>query len=126
MDLSRESPAPGAGSMETKILITVEVCMRSTSTARHDDIRDAVVTYLEDVGSVIYTEGELPMPSAEDDPYLHAHVESARVTDLGTSHCGCDSSQIPAAAPAPAPTAYGTHSHQNSRRHFELWSANSM
>ncbi|MDA9097565.1 hypothetical protein N9L76_01375, partial [bacterium] len=68
MDLSRESPAPGVGSMETKILITVEVCMRSTSTARHDDIRDAVVTYLEDVGSVIYTEGELPMPSAEDDP----------------------------------------------------------
>jgi hypothetical protein len=84
MDLTGDSPGPGAaGSVGTKIPIVVEVCMHSTSTARHDDIRDAVITYLEDVGSLIYLEGALQMPTAEDDPYLHAHVESARVTDLG-------------------------------------------
>lgn len=85
MDLAGDSPAGGGGSHAgEKIPIVVEVCMRSTSTARQDDVRDAIEVYLEDLGSVIYAEGPLAMPSAEDDPYLHAHVESARVTDIGT------------------------------------------
>jgi hypothetical protein len=85
MDLAGDSPAGGGGPHAgEKIPIVVEVCMRSTSTARQDDVRDAIEVYLEDLGSVIYAEGPLAMPSAEDDPYLHAHVESARVTDIGT------------------------------------------
>ena len=85
MDLAGDSPADGDKTYAgEKIPIVVEVCMRSTSTARQDDVRDAIEVYLEDLGSVIYAEGPLAMPSAEDDPYLHAHVESARVTDIGT------------------------------------------
>ena len=85
MDLAGDSPADDGGPHAgEKIPIVVEVCMRSTSTARQDDVRDAIEVYLEDLGSVIYAEGPLAMPSAEDDPYLHAHVESARVTERGS------------------------------------------
>jgi hypothetical protein len=108
MDLAGDSPADGGGPHAgEKIPIVVEVCMRSTSTARQDDVRDAIEVYLEDLGSVIYAEGPLAMPSAEDDPYLHAHVESARVTDIGT--LACEHPRLPPPPPPPAPARATRH-----------------
>ena len=122
MDLAGDSPAEGSGTYAgDKIPIVVEVCMRSTSTARQDDVRDAIEVYLEDLGSVIYAEGPLAMPSAEDDPFLHAHVESARVTDIGTSACRYSLSHPP---PAPAASARDPPSPRS--RHNPRWAPASV
>jgi hypothetical protein len=117
MDLAGDSPADGGGPHAgEKIPIVVEVCMRSTSTARQDDVRDAIEVYLEDLGSVIYAEGPLAMPSAEDDPYLHAHVESARVTDIGTLAC-----EHPRLPPPPPPPPRARDPPPPRSRHIARW-----
>ena len=122
MDLAGDSPADGDKTYAgEKIPIVVEVCMRSTSTARQDDVRDAIEVYLEDLGSVIYAEGPLAMPSAEDDPYLHAHVESARVTDIGMSACGYPLSPPPQ---PPPPRARDPPSPRS--RHITRWAPASV
>jgi hypothetical protein len=80
MELAGNSPA-GGGSV--KIPVTIDVCLRSTSTARREEVVEAVVQYIEDVGSLVYLSQAIELPSAEEDPFLHAHVESAVVADLG-------------------------------------------
>ena len=77
MELS--SPMNG----QTKIPVTVDVCMRSTSTAHPQEVREAIESWVEEVGSVRYAAEPLPLPTAAQDAFLHAHVESAVISDLG-------------------------------------------
>lgn len=83
MDLAGDSPAPQVGGGREKIPVVVDVCLRPTSTARREDVRGAILTYIEDVGSLRYSAEPLELPSADEDPYIHAHVESACISDLG-------------------------------------------
>lgn len=83
MDLADDSPAPQVGSGREKIPVVVDVCLRPTSTARREHVRGAILTYIEDVGSLRYSAEPLELPSADEDPYIHAHVESACISDLG-------------------------------------------
>ena len=55
MDLAGDSPAPQVGSGREKIPVVVDVCLRPTSTARREHVRGAILTYIEDVGSLRYS-----------------------------------------------------------------------
>ena len=88
MDLAGNSP-PAAFNSHAGEKIPVpssEASGVNTSTAHPDDVRDGIEVYLEDLGSVIYAERPpcTFVGANEDDPKFHAHVESARVTDIGT------------------------------------------
>jgi hypothetical protein len=66
-----------------KIPVNLDVCLRPTSTAIREDVAEAVVRFIEDIGILVYAPHALELPTAEEDPFLHAHVESALVSDLG-------------------------------------------
>ena len=65
----------GGGGGE-KIPVDVEVCLRPTSTARHEDVRNAILTYVEDLGGMFFFTDPL-------DPHPHA-------TDVGALIRMCD------------------------------------
>ena len=84
MELAGDSPlGGGGGDSDNKIPLTIEVCLRATSTARREEVVEAVVSYVEDVGSIVYRAQPIALPTREEDPFLDAHVESAAVADLG-------------------------------------------
>lgn len=82
MELAGNSPV-GGGNGTNKIPVTVEVCLRATSTARREEVAEAIASHVEDVGSLVYASQPMQLPTAEEDSFLHAHVESAVVSDLG-------------------------------------------
>ena len=83
MDMELAGNSPESGGNGDKIPMTIEVCMRVTSTARREEVVGAFEDYLAGLGSLVYSAGPIELPTAQEDPYLHANVESAAVTDLG-------------------------------------------
>ncbi|KAK9278699.1 hypothetical protein L1049_028274 [Liquidambar formosana] len=65
---------------EDKVLVSVEVCLKPSSTARVDDVRFAVERMLE-TRSLSYIDGPVPVPL--DDPFLLENVERIRICDTG-------------------------------------------
>ncbi|GAV65135.1 AAA domain-containing protein [Cephalotus follicularis] len=61
-----------------KYLVSVEVCLKQSSTARADDIRSAVERMLEK-RSLSYMDGPIPVPI--DDPFLEDNVERICICD---------------------------------------------
>lgn len=66
---------------DSKVPITVEVCLSPNSTAAPSDIRPAVEQYLS-TKSLRYQEGPIALPSAQEDPYLGKHVSSLTIADI--------------------------------------------
>ncbi|RWR97057.1 pachytene checkpoint protein 2 [Cinnamomum micranthum f. kanehirae] len=65
-----------------KVLVSVEVCLKPSSTARIADVQTAVERMLEK-RSLTYTDGPVPVPS--DDPFLLENVKRIRICD--TDEC---------------------------------------
>ncbi|KAH9776412.1 Pachytene checkpoint protein 2-like [Citrus sinensis] len=63
---------------EDKFLVSVEVCLKLSSTARIDDVRLAVERMLEK-RSLSYVDGPIPIPI--DDPFLVENVQRICVSD---------------------------------------------
>ncbi|XP_023000731.1 pachytene checkpoint protein 2 homolog [Cucurbita maxima] len=63
---------------EDKILVSVEVCLKSSSTARIEDVRMAVERMLEK-RSLSYVDGPIPVPL--DDAFLAENVQGIRICD---------------------------------------------
>ncbi|KAL9264101.1 Pachytene checkpoint protein 2-like protein [Drosera capensis] len=63
---------------DDKFLVSVEVCLKPTSTATKEDVRVAVERMLEK-RSMSYTDGPIPIPG--DDPFLVEHVLSINICD---------------------------------------------
>ncbi|XP_022137638.1 pachytene checkpoint protein 2 homolog [Momordica charantia] len=63
---------------EDKILVSVEVCLKSSSTARNEDVRLAVERMLEK-RSLSYVDGPIPVPL--DDSFLIENVQGIRICD---------------------------------------------
>ncbi|KAL6181816.1 hypothetical protein ACLB2K_048465 [Fragaria x ananassa] len=61
-----------------KVLVSVEVCLKASSTARIDDVRSAVERMLEK-RSLSYTDGPVPVPP--DDLFLAENVERICICD---------------------------------------------
>ncbi|KAL6318647.1 hypothetical protein AAG906_000725 [Vitis piasezkii] len=57
---------------QEKVLVSVEVCLKASSTARSDDVRSAVERMLEN-RSLSYTDGSVPV--SLDDPFLVENVQ---------------------------------------------------
>lgn len=74
-------PPPSAASSaitDDKFLVSVEVCLKPSSTARLDDVRTSVERMLE-TRSLSYTNGPVPIPN--DDQYLVENVQSICICD---------------------------------------------
>ena len=83
VDQHMSSLREAEGGEDSKVPIFVEICLKSTSTARPHDIKQAVQQYLS-TQSLWYREGPIPLPGKEEaDPYLDAHISSLVITDLG-------------------------------------------
>ncbi|RWR97055.1 pachytene checkpoint protein 2 [Cinnamomum micranthum f. kanehirae] len=65
-----------------KVLVSVEVCLKPSSTARIADVQTAVERMLEK-RSLTYTDGPVPVPI--DDPFLLENVKRIRICD--TDEC---------------------------------------
>ncbi|KAG0489299.1 hypothetical protein HPP92_008110 [Vanilla planifolia] len=65
-------------SPEDKVLVSVEVCMKSHSTARAEDVRMAIESMLEK-RSLSYADGPVPVPT--DDSFLADNVGSISICD---------------------------------------------
>ncbi|KAA0055262.1 pachytene checkpoint protein 2-like protein [Cucumis melo var. makuwa] len=63
---------------EDKILVSVEVCLKSSSTSRIEDVRLAVERMLEK-RSLSYVDGPIPVPL--DDAFLTENVHGIRICD---------------------------------------------
>ncbi|KAL6182505.1 hypothetical protein ACLB2K_043924 [Fragaria x ananassa] len=63
---------------QDKVLVSVEVCLKASSTARIDDVRSAVERMLEK-RSLSYTDGPVPVPP--DDLFLTENVERICICD---------------------------------------------
>ncbi|KAF3437532.1 hypothetical protein FNV43_RR20286 [Rhamnella rubrinervis] len=63
---------------EDKVLVSVEVCLKPSSTARVEDIRLAVERMLEK-RSLTYIDGPIPVPI--DDPILQENVQRIHICD---------------------------------------------
>ncbi|XWS47647.1 hypothetical protein CRYUN_Cryun13aG0002100 [Craigia yunnanensis] len=70
------SPSPTVP--HDKFLVSVEVCLKTSSTARPDDVRNAVAQMLEK-RSLSYVDGPVPVPI--DDPFLMENVHRIRICD---------------------------------------------
>ena len=67
---------------DIKVPIHVEICVKPTSTAAPEEIKQAVEQYLS-TKSLWYREGSIPLPDREEtDSYLNAHVSSLILTDI--------------------------------------------
>ncbi|WCJ36141.1 hypothetical protein M5689_017357 [Euphorbia peplus] len=71
-------PSPPPISAPDKCLVSVEVCLKSSSTARVEDVRFAVERMLEN-RSLSYVDGPIPVPI--DDPYLADNVQRIQICD---------------------------------------------
>ncbi|RAL47566.1 hypothetical protein DM860_011304 [Cuscuta australis] len=74
----RPKSPPAAMIQEEKIHVSVEVCLKPSSTARVDDIRSAVESMLER-RSMSYVDGPIPLPL--DDPFIADNVQRICVCD---------------------------------------------
>jgi hypothetical protein len=83
MDMELAGGSPESGDNGDKIPMTIELCMRVSSVSRREEVVSAFEDFLMGMGSLVYTAGPIELPTAEEDPYLHANVESAAVADLG-------------------------------------------
>uniref|UniRef100_A0A5B7B7Z9 Pachytene checkpoint protein 2 homolog n=1 Tax=Davidia involucrata TaxID=16924 RepID=A0A5B7B7Z9_DAVIN len=63
---------------EDKVLVSVEVCLKSSSTARIEDVQSAVERMLEK-RSLSYIDGPIPVPV--DDSFLVENVQRIRICD---------------------------------------------
>ncbi|XP_017973870.1 PREDICTED: pachytene checkpoint protein 2 homolog isoform X2 [Theobroma cacao] len=75
------SPPPASPSPivpHDKFHVSVEVCLKPSSTARPDDVRKAVEQMLEK-RSLSYVDGPVPVPI--DDPFLMENVQRIRICD---------------------------------------------
>ena len=72
---------------DSKVAITVEVCLSPISTAAPCDIRPAVEQYLS-TKSLRFQEGPVALPSAQEDPYLGKHVSSLTIANIGQQTTG--------------------------------------
>ncbi|KAK6924780.1 ATPase, AAA-type, core [Dillenia turbinata] len=63
---------------EEKFLVSVEVCLKASSTARAEDVRIAVERMLEK-RSMSYVDGPIPVPA--DDPFLLENVQKICICD---------------------------------------------
>ncbi|KAL3512734.1 hypothetical protein ACH5RR_025451 [Cinchona calisaya] len=73
------SPQPPAPTLaDDKIPVSVEVCLKSTSTARIEDVRSAVERMLEN-RNMSYVDGPIPVPL--DDRFLLENVQRISVCD---------------------------------------------
>lgn len=71
-------PPPPPTLSEDKVLVSVEVCLKPSSTARIDDVRSAVERMLEK-RSLSYIDGPIPVPL--DDPFLKENVQRICICD---------------------------------------------
>ncbi|KAH0775367.1 hypothetical protein KY290_012504 [Solanum tuberosum] len=72
------APSPPPTLPEEKVLVSVEVCLKASSTARIDDIRLSVERMLEK-RSMTYVDGPIPVPI--DDLFLAENVQHICVCD---------------------------------------------
>lgn len=78
------SPQPSAvaaavpSSADDKVLVSVEVLLHATSTARAEDVQAAVERMLE-TRSLSYVDGPVPIPA--DDPFLLENVKRIQICD---------------------------------------------
>ncbi|XVE56348.1 hypothetical protein DITRI_Ditri04bG0002200 [Diplodiscus trichospermus] len=77
-DLAPVPASPSPTVPQEKILVSVEVCLKASSTARPDDVRKAVEQML-DKRSLSYVDGPVPVPI--DDPFLMENVHRIRICD---------------------------------------------
>ncbi|XVF49327.1 hypothetical protein PTKIN_Ptkin04bG0002400 [Pterospermum kingtungense] len=71
-------PSPSPTAPHDKFHVSVEVCLKASSTARPDDVRKAVEQMLEK-RSLSYVDGPVPVPT--DDPFLMENVHRIRICD---------------------------------------------
>ncbi|CAA7404841.1 unnamed protein product [Spirodela intermedia] len=71
-------PAVPPALEDEKILVSVEVCMKPSSTTREEDLRSAVERMLEN-RSLSYRDGPIPVPS--DDPFLLENIKRIQICD---------------------------------------------
>ncbi|XP_052152992.1 pachytene checkpoint protein 2 homolog isoform X2 [Oryza glaberrima] len=71
-------PPTGSPSADDRILVSVEVLLHATSTARAEDVCAAVERMLE-ARSLSYVDGPVPIPN--DDPFLLANVKRIQICD---------------------------------------------
>nr|CAH66942.1 OSIGBa0116M22.9 [Oryza sativa] len=71
-------PPTGSPSADDRILVSVEVLLHATSTARAEDVCAAVERMLE-ARSLSYVDGPVPIPN--DDPFLLASVKRIQICD---------------------------------------------
>ncbi len=65
------------------ILVEVEVCLHSASTARPSEICDKVSALLErTTKGVAYTPGPIPLATLKSDDFLARHVRHARICEI--------------------------------------------
>ncbi|XP_073099638.1 pachytene checkpoint protein 2 homolog [Elaeis guineensis] len=76
---SNSIPIPAA---DDKVLVSVEVCLNPTSTARIEDVRTAVERMLEN-RSLSYIDGPVPVPV--DDTFLLENVKKILICDTDES-----------------------------------------
>ncbi|KAE8124324.1 hypothetical protein FH972_019222 [Carpinus fangiana] len=72
------TPPPPPVLSECKVLVSVEACLKPSSTARIDDVRAAIERMLEN-RNLSYVDGPIPVPL--DDPFLTENVERICIGD---------------------------------------------
>jgi hypothetical protein len=71
------------GSDKMPILVEVEVCLHSSSTARPSEVCDKVSALLErTTKGVAYTPGPIPLSTLKSDDFLARHVRHARICEI--------------------------------------------
>ncbi|CAN0900350.1 Pachytene checkpoint protein 2 homolog [Linum grandiflorum] len=76
--LPAANPPPPPSSYEDKFLVSVEVCLKASSTARPQDVCSAVERMLEK-RSTSYIDGPIPVPI--DDPFLVENIHRICICD---------------------------------------------
>lgn len=74
------SPQPPPATADDKIPVSVEVCLKPTSTGRIEDVRSAIERMLEN-RNMSYVDGPIPVPL--DDSFLLENVQRTSVCDTG-------------------------------------------
>ncbi|KAH7528396.1 hypothetical protein FEM48_Zijuj05G0067900 [Ziziphus jujuba var. spinosa] len=77
-DVPHSAPPPPPAVSDDKVLVSVEVCLKPSSTARVEDIRLAVERMLEK-RSLSYIDGPIALPL--DDPLLQENVQRIHICD---------------------------------------------
>ncbi|CAI9112753.1 OLC1v1013243C2 [Oldenlandia corymbosa var. corymbosa] len=71
-------PPPPPVLTDDRLPVSVEVCLKATSTARIEDVRSAVERMLDN-RSMSYADGSIPVPL--DDPFLFQNVQRIAICD---------------------------------------------